>query len=220
MPNWCYNYLNFNSMNNEAKKLYDLIITWQKEGTTIENSWNNDWLGLIVEKGLKTDPLSGKYSCRGCIDEIELANDNELMINTHTAWGPMNKMWQDLVDKLGYTMNITCTSEEPNMGVYVTNDPELKDKYVIGYWGDDKDIYSFLENTNDNTEKDLRKLFSVLYQKNKKGFKKILKDKGLTTDKQFKEYLKSNPVDEIINEISDMLDEFIIEKWDYTVDLP
>lgn len=145
MPNWCYT--NMTIEGSDVKNLHDKITEWQEEGTQIENSWGNSWLGLLVEKGLNEEPCEGKYNCRGCFN-IESFDDNLLQISTETAWSPMMDMWFDLVDRYCPGSQLTYTAEESGMGIYVTNDADLIGKYYIDSW--DEKVESMWDATEDN----------------------------------------------------------------------
>ncbi len=151
MPNWCYTSMTIEG--NDAKNLYDNIVKWQNEGTEIENSWGNEWLGLLVEKGLNTDPVNGKYECRGCFTLDSFDNDM-FQVYTETAWGPMMAMWSDLIETYCPTSELLYSAEEPGCGVYVTNDPDLEGKYCLDSWDDE------IESIWDATEDDIREAMS------------------------------------------------------------
>ncbi len=91
--------------------------------------------GSLVEKLLKTDPLSHTYECRGDMTDFELYSEDELFVGTETAWGPMFGMWIDMIEKYIPGATLTYTAEEPGCGLYLTNDPDYENKYCVDSWG-------------------------------------------------------------------------------------
>ena len=149
MPNWCSTYLRFKGPKESVKKFYDLMVGFEKQGSSIENSWDSSWLGTFIERGLRRDPLdrdhgiignckfkAKTYNCRGNITYID-HNDEEVIIDTETAWGPMLEMFYDLKAKYAPDLKITWQAIEPGMGLYVTNDPAYKGKINIESWDDE-----------------------------------------------------------------------------------
>ncbi|MBQ6128714.1 MAG: hypothetical protein IJI51_03550 [Lachnospiraceae bacterium] len=138
MPNWCSTDITIRRAKEQgAKPLFDLIEKWQREGTKIKNSWDNQWLGLLVEKGLGANPLSHEYECRGMFYDLELSPDEEeITVRTETAWCPMLKMWIHLIDRHLPGDKLIYVAEECGCEIYQTNDPEYEGMYYIDSWGE------------------------------------------------------------------------------------
>jgi len=144
MPNWCYT--NITICHNDEKKLkefFDKVEKWAKT-PYVKNGFdypNLDyyWLGNIVgNSGLaKWEKISEErtdfvpnIACRGTLTQLEFQG-NHININTETAWAPMMKMWQLLVDKELPDAQIWFSAEEGGMGIYETNDPDMIGRYFI-----------------------------------------------------------------------------------------
>ncbi len=166
MPNWCYtNYrITRSKENGGVTDLYNKLQAWIKEGTTIKNSWDNEWLGLFVEKALGDDPIKGKYECRGCYGDIALSADGtEITFWTETAWSPMVSMWIDIVDKYCPDAQLYFTAEECGNELYMSNDPEMLNTWVIDSYGDYE-----METMYDASIEDVRTVIRDLFPERKR----------------------------------------------------
>ncbi len=195
MPNWCSSWITISRPAEEGGVfvLYDKIQSWIKEGTKIENSWGNDWLGLLVEKGLDMDPTSEKsYECRGAFYDLNLSKDgDEMTVNTETAWAPMMDLWFEICRKYIPGSQILYDAEEPGCGLYVTNNSDHEGTYYIDSWNDDIESIMFA------TEHDVRDVVERL-QKGKISREKL-------------DSMKINEVTELI----DVDDNISINEWEY-----
>ena len=139
MPNWCNTNITFHGKN--AKKLNDLITKWTKESLP-DVAFGRKWLGnCLVNSGILEfdDAAFGKIKCRGIIEYYDLTDDEELIVETETAWSPMLKMWDIINKKLNLGLEIIYTAEEPEFEVYMTNDPSMKDVYAVDIYIDKED---------------------------------------------------------------------------------
>lgn len=135
MPNWCNTDITIKHEDKAlVKALYDKIEDWTSRDYK-ENDFGNGWLGnVVLGSGIDADDL--RY--RGMITSCELADDS-IILWTETAWGPMVKMWQRIVDRYLPGAEITFSAEEPGNGIYETNDSCYDGLYVIDIWGDQPD---------------------------------------------------------------------------------
>ena len=144
MPNWCYSNFTINHTDeNKIKELFNKIDDWSKKSYKI-NDFDNygRWLGNIVgNAGLAewkkredgTSDFVPNIRCRGSITDMYY-DGNYINISTETAWGPMMKMWQMLIDKYLPDAWIWYTAEECGCELYITNDPYYIGKYYIDLW--------------------------------------------------------------------------------------
>lgn len=137
MPNWCITdiYINHENTNKELDRLNKLIEKWTSYNA-MNNGFGNCWFSnVVINSGVGTvdKNMSSDLRCRGSIVYQEL-NGNQLHITTETAWEPMLKMWQKVIDKYLPTAEIVYTAEEPGCGLYVTNDPCYVGQYCVDVW--------------------------------------------------------------------------------------
>ena len=146
MPNWCYTTISFHGNKNEIEGLHKVLTTATSK-EYIHTDFGNNWLGnVLYEVGLQNriDNENAKLNlrCRGTIELIEDVDTRQngvyfLRIGTETAWCPMIKMWQAILDALNYkSVKIAFMSEEPGCELYSKYDPydEFPDTYFVdGY---------------------------------------------------------------------------------------
>jgi hypothetical protein len=174
MPNWCLTRITINNENEkELEKFSNLLDEWVSKNY-MKNGFGLNWLGNIVgNSGIGTIDEDGKatYRCRGTMTYSELF-DNQLLIDTETAWCPMLKMWVALLEKYLPDAELIYEAEECGMGIYSTNDPLYKDKYYIDCWDIDnietdreatvQDVRETIQELLDTTETDVDKLIDML----------------------------------------------------------
>lgn len=159
MPNWCNTTIWLTVPEKgieELKKFEELLDKWTSYKYE-ENDFGLDWLGNIVgNSGIGTIDTGADTDlpCRGSLlstdTNIYKDGDAVLSLQTETAWEPMLDMWVKLRDKYLPDAEITYAATEPGCGLYLTNDPSYKDKYII-------DPYDFdsLDYDEELSEKDL-----------------------------------------------------------------
>ncbi len=134
MPNWCYTTINIKRPTEKGgtTDLYSLLNKWTNEESDQESDWGNKWLGYIINKAFDVEPQKTEYRHRGSIDNVSI-NDagDRLTISTVTAWRPMLGMWYDIVKKYCSNADLTYIADEPMMKIFVSNDPEFRDKYYV-----------------------------------------------------------------------------------------
>lgn len=135
MPNWCQTYITINHEDeSKLKELESIIEESIKEEKNNENCHGNNWLGnVVINTGIGTvndKSLDTYLKCNGVINYVNCV-DGQLIIYTETAWDPILKMWIKLLDKYLPDAELVYNAEEIGMGLYVTNDPWLFDKYIV-----------------------------------------------------------------------------------------
>lgn len=129
MPNWCTTMYYFCGNESEIKYLRSKVDEWTS-GEYIKTDFGEAWLGNILHgAGLasKIDAKNDGLSCRGYISyigEVELTSTCCFCLNTETAWVPMTKMWQAVIDKLHLASVKFCyIAEECGCELYQIYDP-------------------------------------------------------------------------------------------------
>ena len=149
MPNWCATTITLNCNNKKnAKFIYKNIEKWISS-TKVDNSWGFNWLGnILINSGLYDSEDTNFPRCRGCITYLD-KYEEQVVIDTETAWVPMLRMWTEVCDKVftGMVNEIMYTAEEPGCNLYWTNDPALLDQWIFDSSG---------ETEYDLSEKELR----------------------------------------------------------------
>lgn len=138
MPNWCSTsiYIKHNDTK-KLEELYNNINQWMRKDA-MENGFTN-WLGNIVlnaKIGTVDTDKKTDLKCRGGIVFLDFDDFNDaIIIDTETAWVPMLKIWQKLIDKYLPDADIIFEATEPGCGIFVTNDADLQGKWLVDCWG-------------------------------------------------------------------------------------
>lgn len=211
MPNWCNTdyVISRSKENGGVKPLYDLLEKWNREGTEIENSWNNNWLGVFVEKGLGVDPVNGPYSCRGCIIYLDMPDEEEIQLTAETAWSPMNEMWFDLAKKYLPGSEVIYTAIEPGNCIYETSDPMYQGRYCIDSWE------SGIECEWEAVEETVRETAAKLYGLHPTDAIKEYIGKSAVSEEDVKSFFKDAPVDKVIELVNDIDCNVLINPWNF-----
>ena len=138
MPNWCITYITINHENEQKLKEFEEKLNSLMSKDYIENSFGKTWLGnLVGNSGIGTidENKVSDLKCRGEITYMENLG-NQLVIYTETAWVPMLKLWQKLLEKYLPDGELTYSAEECGCGIYCTNDPAMLDCYLVDIWED------------------------------------------------------------------------------------
>ena len=173
MPNWCFNKITINhESETELEKLSKLIDEWTSKDY-MENGFGHNWLGnIVLGSGVGTVDTDKETDlrCRGTITYSEVCG-NQLIIDTETAWSPMLQMWVKVIDKYLPDAELIYSSEECGCGLYSTNDPCMKDCYIIDSWDMDdiepdweaseETVRKTLQELLDTTETDVEKLLKM-----------------------------------------------------------
>ena len=99
MPNWCSTRINFYGDKAALSDFHDKIEKYTSSSVK-KSDFGNNWLGnIVLGFGLTYDGDSG-VCCRGSLDFLDEANENgEFNIDTETAWVPMLRMWEKIIEK-------------------------------------------------------------------------------------------------------------------------
>ena len=121
MPNWTRNAITIYGDVEELKDLnHKLEYVFSKDFPYRENSWNEDWLGNVIDYF----KLDEKIPHRGWLDEFDLDEEYKipnLLIVTNSAWIPAIKMW-DEVCKQYKTLKYVFTAEDEFMEFAINTD--------------------------------------------------------------------------------------------------
>ena len=137
MPNWCSTQIQFVGNSEDITDFHHKIIEYtSKEFDT--SGFGNNWLGNVLHGfgfGDRIDSEKFRIKCRGSISnigDIRPCSNNNLIFSvwTETAWCPVIKMWNEIIEK-HYDCRIEAywIAEELGCGIYETND--------IDWFGDD-----------------------------------------------------------------------------------
>ena len=176
MPNWCYTNITINHENEtELQKLSNLIDEWTSKDY-MKNGFGNNWLGnIVLGSGVGTVDTDKETDlrCRGTIIH-SMVTDNQLIIDTETAWSPMLQMWVKILEKYLPDAELIYNADECGNGVNDTNDPALEGKYILDYYGDEdiesdweadeETVREVLQKLLDTTETDVEKLIQMVYE--------------------------------------------------------
>lgn len=127
MPNWCSTTYIFRGDKDELDILYDKIAKWTAS-SFVKTDFGRDWLGNILYGAGLGDRIdnpdaNGYLRCRGTLVDI-YPFDGYLQLTTETAWNPMSKMWDAVIEQLGLTtVGFTFMAEECGCGLYQIYDP-------------------------------------------------------------------------------------------------
>lgn len=167
MSDWCSSeiYINHNNKNGELKRLKDLIEEWAGCITEENHFVSSPLSNVVFNSGIGTD-----LSYKGTIENIDLYSD-QLHISTETAWVPMLKMWQRIVDRYLPEAKITYTAQESGYNLYATNDPEYE-----GYYNIDSLDDSIVESNFCATEQDTIKALQKYLKSDKSNINELMKD--------------------------------------------
>ena len=187
MPNWCYSSYVIEGKKKELQSLHSKMKRLEKrKKSLVENGFGKTWLGNLVTR------LGGdwqKVYCRGSWSDLDW-NGSILRFNTETAWGPMTEVFK-FIKNIYPSLEIYYMAEEDGNGVFITNDTEgryFRDRYRIEYDCDYEyfttieGVYEYvsgiigkelnskaameaaINDWNDNTEDDDRKIYFVEYE--------------------------------------------------------
>lgn len=172
MPNWCSTRITINHESESELKNLEALINACMEKNYMKNGFGLDWLGNIVgNAGIGTIDIGKETDlrCRGRLNYMELY-DNQLIVDTETAWVPMLKMWAKLLDKYLPDAEIIYNAEEPGCCIYATNDPDLINLYIIDSWNEDIEsnwkaneskVINVLQKLLKTEETDINKLLEI-----------------------------------------------------------
>ena len=163
MANWCSTRLTISHENEkELEKLSKLITKWTSKDYE-KNGFGHDWLGNIVlgaKIGTVDEHKDTDLRCRGSIGDI-YCDGNQLFINTETAWVPILQMWKKLLDKYLPDAELLYEANECGCGLYCTNDPCMKGRYIIDTWGNIEGIEKDYDASEETVREVLQKVLNT-----------------------------------------------------------
>ena len=177
MPNWCSTAYAIEGNAKELKKLYDLMNGLQeRKEPSVPNGFGTAWLGCLV------DAFGGNWKevfCRGNWYNLQF-DGNVLTFNTETAWSPCNDVFDMVCEKYS-ALRYFYQSEEPGMGLYCTNDEDVKyfpdrfyvdvciseEEYNTGYFPDLQNVYEWLEYIFDVQVQSMQDVNTIVEQRQK-----------------------------------------------------
>ena len=130
-----------------------------------KNDFKRRWLGnplylVGIDPTAKHAGGYGDLRCRGEIvayDALDICDDEaQFFLSTETAWVPMVKMWQEIIDKMGLkSVRFAFCADEPGCELFCIYDPDGTG------WFDDVIIDCHRE-PEDEYSDDLKKLLDKL----------------------------------------------------------
>lgn len=169
MPNWAFSEYNIEGSKEELDVLEKNIEEAEK---MIHPDVDFDfWFGyLIVQTGictldeaLQSPNLNIPFRYRGAVEYWERISDNQLQIAACSAYIPMHGPIIHLVKKFAPHAEILYFSEEPNVGLYEKNDPDMED-YLLDI-GDRDSLPAQIKEieTNYLYDKDMKDLLQEIF---------------------------------------------------------
>lgn len=161
MSNWYHTTISINCKNKDKLRDFDTKLDEFMSKDYTKNVFGLNWLGNIVgNSGIGTIDTGEitDLSCRGCVIYKDFINDEQLVIDTETAWVPMLKMWVLLLDKYLPEATLLYSAEECGNELYYTNNSFLLDKYIIDCFENINDMESNSEMSEEAVVKLLQKL--------------------------------------------------------------
>ena len=119
-PNWCYSQYHATGDKEQLDKLHSImsVLENMKSPGLHENGFGSTWLGNLVIK------LGGdwkKIYCRGSWDNLMLHYDGEISFCVESAWAELDEV-RHFIEKKFPDIKLYYQSEEPGLGIYITND--------------------------------------------------------------------------------------------------
>lgn len=142
MSNWCLTKIDINTDSDEtAQAIHDKLEQWLKAPEDEFINGGDGWLGcLAVNSGVIAsydDIGKSLILCRGEVECLTLDSEGVHML-TSTEWEPMMEVIYRAIEK-NFDLNgieIIYSAEEPENGLYVTNDEDVAGTYHVGICSD------------------------------------------------------------------------------------
>ena len=153
MPNWCFSQYHATGDKEQIKKLYSIMdeLECMKSPGLHENGFGSTWLGNLIIK------LGGdwkKIYCRGSWDNLIYEN-GVISFSVESAWGELNEV-RNFIEEKFPDIKLYYQSEEPGMGIYVTNDDTgqfFPEEYYLWVENGETDYYDNLDDLLKDVEK-------------------------------------------------------------------
>lgn len=146
MPNWCDTSYIVTGEKEEVCDLYEKMKSLEeRDESLVENGIGKTWLGnLVVLLGGDWEQIR----CRGWWGNLcKDCDDGALRFNVESAWAELWEVRQFLQDKYP-SLDIYYQSEEPGMGIYVTNDRDgeyFPERIKVEHWGNEDEYFEVWE---------------------------------------------------------------------------
>lgn len=197
MPNWCHTEYVFEGSKSEVLKLHQKLsqLLSCEYKSTVDNDFGNGWLGdVLINHGFDWK----KVSCRGFIDDlydvVTEENTTYFKLATSTAWGPLNDMWDIIIENHYPSIKYVYLAIEHGCSLYLNSDTEGKyydERYLLDLvipedvFGEVIDVYEFYT-SEEELLTDIEKFIG-------KGCKGINEARDYITEQAKKKY--SDPYD-------------------------
>lgn len=144
MPNWASTCYIATGDKEQLKQLHDVMVELECMKEPLHpNGFGNTWMGNLVMK------LGGdweKVYCRGSWDDLTF-NGDQITFHVESAWGELNEV-RELIEEHFPDIKLYYQSEEPGMGIYITNDDTgtyFPERYYLWVEDEDTEYYQSLE---------------------------------------------------------------------------
>lgn len=144
MPNWCANCYVAVGDRQQLHELHTIMYELECMKEPLHpNDFGTSWLGNLVIR------LGGDWTkiyCRGSWDDL-CYDDESLTFSVESAWNELNEV-RALIEEQFPGIKLYYQSEEPGMGIYITNDPTgeyFPDRYCLWVENEDSGYYPTIE---------------------------------------------------------------------------
>lgn len=150
MPNWCSTKYIFRGSSNEINYLHRKITEWTSS-SVVPTCFGNEWLGNILYGAGLGDRVDNGLRCRGTLTSLSDPDydDANFVLWTETAWVPMARMWNAVIEELKLkTVGFAFEAEECECEIYWIYDPhgygdfDYDQVYIDAYGSSDLDNIS------------------------------------------------------------------------------
>lgn len=124
MPNWCITSYIFTGNDVELEDFYNKLEQAQNT-LLVESDFRCCWLGNVLATfGIDPNECEGKFRFRGSIVYLDKYEEECSMVEvlTDTAWCPMSKIWDEIIEKYYPSLSYVFLAEEPGIGLFVNTD--------------------------------------------------------------------------------------------------
>ena len=141
MPNWAYTMYVVKGGGDDVEAFHRVIRELdEREESLIPNGFGKLWAGNLVHV------LGGdweKVYCRGKILDYGLMPDGALRFDVESAWGELDEVRALILSRYP-TLKIYFQSEEPDMGIFSTNDAGnavFHDRWLLDWEDETRNLY-------------------------------------------------------------------------------
>lgn len=143
MANICFTEFLFHGLAEEISDFYNKLKDWTSRpiGESLEADWYGNILwGAELQHLIGTFGGNGAVRCAASIVSVEDYDDlfdgnASFRVFVESKWTPMGKMWEAVIQKLGYkTVKFAYRAEEPGSDIYQLYDPNRLGMYADPYY--------------------------------------------------------------------------------------